>query len=156
MEVALRLGSEKPSMLSVVAMKIEPSGEKRLAFKGFGSVNLEDHLQEVLRWALGSIEIFLSRHCPIWYGYGGGLKLLERIAYINVVVYLWTSIRLFAYCTLPAVCLFNTGITSSTSIFPLLLLLLLLLILCFFLFFFFFFSPKMVLVLLLKSRKPAS
>lgn len=79
----------------------------RLAFNGFGSVNLEDHLQEVLLWALGSIEIFLSRHCPIWYGYGGGLKLLERIAYINVVVYPWTSIPLFAYCTLPAVCLFT-------------------------------------------------
>ncbi|PPS07967.1 hypothetical protein GOBAR_AA12679 [Gossypium barbadense] len=79
----------------------------RLAFKGFGSVNLEDHLQEVQRWALGSIEIFLSRHCPIWYGYGGGLKLLERIAYINVVVYPWTSIPLLAYCTLPAVCLFT-------------------------------------------------
>ncbi|MBA0632891.1 hypothetical protein Godav_001556 [Gossypium davidsonii] len=79
----------------------------RLAFKGFGSVDLEDHLQEVLGWALGSIEIFLSRHCPIWYGYGGGLKLLERIAYINVVVYPWTSIPLLAYCTLPAVCLFT-------------------------------------------------
>ncbi|KAA3486543.1 putative cellulose synthase A catalytic subunit 5 [UDP-forming] [Gossypium australe] len=79
----------------------------RLAVKGFGSVNLEDHLQEVLRWALGSIEIFLSRHCPIWYGYGGGLKLLERIAYINVVGYPWTSIPLLAYCTLPAVCLFT-------------------------------------------------
>ncbi|KAK4790489.1 hypothetical protein SAY86_017793 [Trapa natans] len=61
--------------------------------------------KEVLRWALGSVEIFLSRHCPIWYGYGGGLKWLERFSYINSVVYPWTSIPLLVYCTLPAICL---------------------------------------------------
>ncbi|RVX12282.1 putative cellulose synthase A catalytic subunit 6 [Vitis vinifera] len=55
--------------------------------------------------ALGSVEIFLSRHCPLWYGYGGGLKWLERLSYINATVYPWTSIPLVAYCTLPAVCL---------------------------------------------------
>ncbi|RRT70682.1 hypothetical protein B296_00010788 [Ensete ventricosum] len=56
-------------------------------------------------WALGSVEIFLSKHCPLWYGYGGGLKWLERMSYINATVYPWTSIPLLAYCTLPAVCL---------------------------------------------------
>ncbi|GAU29800.1 hypothetical protein TSUD_116550 [Trifolium subterraneum] len=35
----------------------------------------------------------------------GGLKMLERISYINAIVYPWTSIPLVAYCTLPAVCL---------------------------------------------------
>ncbi|KAE8702334.1 putative cellulose synthase A catalytic subunit 3 [Hibiscus syriacus] len=79
----------------------------RPAFKGSAPINLSDHLQQVLRCALGSVEIFLSRHCPVWYGYGGGLKWLERISYINVVVYPWTSIPLLAYCTLPAVCLFT-------------------------------------------------
>ncbi|KAL8261417.1 hypothetical protein R6Q59_025466 [Mikania micrantha] len=57
------------------------------------------------RWALGSVEILLSKHCPIWYGYGGGLKPLERLSYINSVVYPLTSLPLVAYCTLPAVCL---------------------------------------------------
>ncbi|OMO55908.1 Cellulose synthase [Corchorus capsularis] len=78
---------------------------KRPAFKGSAPINLSDRLNQVLRWALGSVEIFLSRHCPIWYGYGGGLKWLERFSYINSVVYPWTSIPLLVYCTLPAICL---------------------------------------------------
>ncbi|KAF8404446.1 hypothetical protein HHK36_009331 [Tetracentron sinense] len=80
---------------------------KRPAFKGSAPINLSDRLHQVLRWALGSVEIFLSRHCPIWYGYRCGLKWLERLSYINSVVYPWTSIPLIAYCTLPAVCLFT-------------------------------------------------
>ncbi|EXB36918.1 Isoxaben-resistant protein 2 [Morus notabilis] len=78
---------------------------KRPAFKGSAPINLSDRLHQVLRWALGSVEIFLSRHCPIWYGYGGGLKWLERFSYINSVVYPWTSIPLLVYCALPAICL---------------------------------------------------
>ncbi|KAM0971429.1 hypothetical protein ACFX13_019628 [Malus domestica] len=38
---------------------------KRPAFKGSAPINLSDRLNQVLRWALGSVEIFLSRHCPI-------------------------------------------------------------------------------------------
>ncbi|KAM6565095.1 hypothetical protein CsatB_025097 [Cannabis sativa] len=78
---------------------------KRDAFKGSAPINLSDRLHQVLRWALGSVEIFLSRHCPLWYGWGGKLKLLERLAYTNTIVYPWTSIPLIAYCTIPAVCL---------------------------------------------------
>ncbi|KAK1355855.1 Cellulose synthase [Heracleum sosnowskyi] len=78
---------------------------KRPAFKGSAPINLSDRLHQVLRWALGSVEIFMSRHCPLWYGYGGKLKWLERLAYINTIVYPFTSIPLLAYCTLPAVCL---------------------------------------------------
>lgn len=78
---------------------------KRPAFKGSAPINLSDRLHQVLRWALGSVEIFFSKHCPIWYGYGCGLKPLERFSYINSVVYPLTSIPLLAYCTLPAICL---------------------------------------------------
>ncbi|RAL40675.1 hypothetical protein DM860_006745 [Cuscuta australis] len=78
---------------------------KRPAFKGSAPINLSDRLHQVLRWALGSVEILLSRHCPIWYGYGCGLKSLERFSYINSVVYPLTSVPLLIYCTLPAVCL---------------------------------------------------
>eukprot|EP00249_Psilotum_nudum_P010703 c22707_g2_i1 orf=602-3844(+) len=77
----------------------------RPAFKGSAPINLSDRLNQVLRWALGSVEIFLSRHCPMWYGYGGRLKWLERLAYINTTIYPLTSIPLVAYCSLPAVCL---------------------------------------------------
>ncbi|KAJ4749713.1 Cellulose synthase [Rhynchospora pubera] len=78
----------------------------RPAFKGSAPINLSDRLHQVLRWALGSVEIFLSRHCPLWYGYGGGrLKWLQRLAYINTIVYPFTSLPLIAYCSLPAICL---------------------------------------------------
>ncbi|MQL90444.1 hypothetical protein Taro_023026 [Colocasia esculenta] len=78
----------------------------RSAFKGSAPINLSDRLHQVLRWALGSVEIFLSRHCPLWYGFGGGrLKWLQRLAYINTIVYPFTSLPLIAYCSLPAICL---------------------------------------------------
>jgi cellulose synthase/poly-beta-1,6-N-acetylglucosamine synthase-like glycosyltransferase len=78
---------------------------KRPAFKGSAPINLSDRLNQVLRWALGSVEILFSRHCPLWYGYGGRLKFLERFAYINTTIYPLTSIPLLVYCVLPAICL---------------------------------------------------
>ncbi|XP_023765109.1 cellulose synthase A catalytic subunit 7 [UDP-forming] [Lactuca sativa] len=79
---------------------------KRPAFKGSAPINLSDRLNQVLRWALGLVEIFFSRHSPIWYGYkGGNLKWLERLSYVNTTVYPFTSLPLLAYCTLPVVCL---------------------------------------------------
>nr|GMD88777.1 probable cellulose synthase A catalytic subunit 3 [UDP-forming] [Ipomoea batatas] len=80
----------------------------RPAFIGSAPINLPDGLHQVLQWALGSTDIFLSRHCPLWYGYGGGLKWLERFSYINATIYPFTSLPLVAYCTLPAAC-FLTG-----------------------------------------------
>ncbi|KAJ1416646.1 Cellulose synthase [Sesbania bispinosa] len=38
---------------------------KRAAFKGSVPINLSDRLHQVLKWALGSVEIFLSGHCPL-------------------------------------------------------------------------------------------
>ncbi|XP_047315298.1 cellulose synthase A catalytic subunit 8 [UDP-forming] isoform X2 [Impatiens glandulifera] len=85
---------------SVYCMPLRP------AFKGSAPINLSDRLHQVLRWALGSVEIFLSRHCPLWYGLGAGrLKGLQRMAYINTIVYPFTSLPLVAYCILPAICL---------------------------------------------------
>ncbi|PNY01571.1 cellulose synthase A catalytic subunit 8, partial [Trifolium pratense] len=85
---------------SIYCMPLRP------AFKGSAPINLSDRLHQVLRWALGSVEIFLSRHCPLWYAIGGGrLKWLQRLAYVNTIVYPFTSLPLVAYCTLPAICL---------------------------------------------------
>ncbi|KAF5755262.1 putative cellulose synthase (UDP-forming) [Helianthus annuus] len=85
---------------SIYRMPVRP------AFKGLAPINLSDRLHQVLRWALGSVEIFFSRHCPLRYGWSGGrLKLLQRLAYINTIVYPFTSLPLVAYCTLPAICL---------------------------------------------------
>ncbi|XP_006474029.2 cellulose synthase A catalytic subunit 7 [UDP-forming]-like isoform X1 [Citrus sinensis] len=79
---------------------------KRSAFKGSAPINLSDRLNQALRWALGSVEIFFSRHNPICYGCKEGkIKFLERFAYINTTIYPFTSIPLLAYCLLPAICL---------------------------------------------------
>ncbi|KAJ4813677.1 Cellulose synthase [Rhynchospora pubera] len=79
---------------------------KRPAFKGSAPINLSDRLNQVLRWALGSVEIFFSRHSPVWYGYKEGqLRWLERFAYVNTTIYPFTALPLLAYCTLLAVCL---------------------------------------------------
>jgi len=87
----------------------------RVAFKGGAPINLSDRLQQVLRWALGSVEIFASRHCPIWYGWKANrLKVLQRLAYINTVVYPFTSFPLIIYCMLPAVCLFTNKFIIPT------------------------------------------
>jgi cellulose synthase A len=85
----------------------------RPAFKGSAPINLSDRLYQVLRWALGSVEIFLSWHRPLWYGFGGGrLKCLQRLAYINTIVYPFTSLPLIAYCCLPAICLLESSLSQ--------------------------------------------
>ncbi|KAJ6833264.1 cellulose synthase A catalytic subunit 4 [UDP-forming] [Iris pallida] len=79
---------------SIYCMPLRP------AFKGSAPINLSDRLHQVLRWALGSVEIFFSRHCPLWYGFGGGrLKWLQRLSYINTIVYPFTSLPLVSYCS---------------------------------------------------------
>ena len=79
---------------------------RRPGFKVSTPRNLSIGLQQAFQWALGSIEIFMSKHFPYWYGYGG-LKWLQHISYINSIVYPWTSIPLVVYCTLPVVCFLN-------------------------------------------------
>lgn len=91
---------------------------KRPAFRGTAPINLSDRLNQVLRWAVGSLEILFSRHCPILYGLNEGkLKGLQRVAYISNTVYTFSSIPLLIYCLLPAVCLLTDKfITPSVTI----------------------------------------
>ncbi|XP_035548290.1 cellulose synthase-like protein D1 isoform X2 [Juglans regia] len=78
---------------------------KRDAFRGTAPINLTDRLHQVLRWATGSVEIFFSRNNPL---FGTKrLKFLQRIAYLNVGIYPFTSIFLVIYCFLPALSLFS-------------------------------------------------
>ncbi|KAK0588840.1 hypothetical protein LWI29_006141 [Acer saccharum] len=78
---------------------------KREAFRGTAPINLTDRLHQVLRWATGSVEIFFSRNNALLAG--PRLKILQRIAYLNVGIYPFTSIFLIVYCFLPALCLFS-------------------------------------------------
>ncbi|GLJ09665.1 hypothetical protein SUGI_0113710 [Cryptomeria japonica] len=78
---------------------------KRDAFRGTAPINLTDRLHQVLRWATGSVEIFFSRNNALFAS--SRMKFLQRIAYINVGIYPFTSIFLMVYCFLPALSLFT-------------------------------------------------
>ncbi|KAL8534763.1 hypothetical protein ACS0TY_010698 [Phlomoides rotata] len=78
---------------------------KRDAFRGTAPINLTDRLHQVLRWATGSVEIFFSRNNAIFAS--PRMKVLQRIAYLNVGIYPFTSIFLIVYCFLPALSLFS-------------------------------------------------
>ncbi|KAK9167168.1 hypothetical protein Scep_002359 [Stephania cephalantha] len=78
---------------------------KRDAFRGTAPINLTDRLHQVLRWATGSVEIFFSRNNPFLAT--TRLKFLQRIAYMNVGIYPFTSIFLVLYCFIPAFSLFS-------------------------------------------------
>ncbi|KAJ7955581.1 Cellulose synthase [Quillaja saponaria] len=78
---------------------------KRDAFRGTAPINLTDRLHQVLRWATGSVEIFFSRNNALFAT--TRLKFLQRIAYLNVGIYPFTSVFLVVYCFLPALSLFS-------------------------------------------------
>ncbi|KAK9167174.1 hypothetical protein Scep_002365 [Stephania cephalantha] len=78
---------------------------KQDAYRGTTPINLTDRLHQVLRWATGSVEIFFSRNNPFLAT--TRLKFLQRIAYMNVGIYPFTSIFLVLYCFLPAFSLFS-------------------------------------------------
>jgi cellulose synthase/poly-beta-1,6-N-acetylglucosamine synthase-like glycosyltransferase len=88
---------------------------ERDAFRGTAPINLTDRLHQVLRWATGSVEIFFSRNNALLGG--PRLKLLQRIAYLNVGIYPFTSIFLVVYCFIPAFSLFtNQFIVASLTV----------------------------------------
>ncbi|XP_052210061.1 cellulose synthase-like protein D3 isoform X2 [Diospyros lotus] len=78
---------------------------KRDAFRGTAPINLTDRLHQVLRWATGSVEIFFSRNNAVLAS--PKMKFLQRVAYLNVGIYPFTSIFLIVYCFLPALSLFS-------------------------------------------------
>jgi len=75
------------------------------AFRGTAPINLTDRLHQVLRWATGSVEIFFSRNNAIMAS--RRMKFLQRIAYLNVGIYPFTSVFLVVYCFLPALSLLS-------------------------------------------------
>ncbi|XP_054809701.1 cellulose synthase-like protein D3 [Prosopis cineraria] len=76
---------------------------KRDAFRGTAPINLTDRLHQVLRWATGSVEIFFSRNNALLSS--SRMNFLQRIAYLNVGIYPFTSVFLIVYCFLPALSL---------------------------------------------------
>lgn len=78
---------------------------KRDAFRGTAPINLTDRLHQVLRWATGSVEIFFSRNNAVLAS--SKMMFLQRLAYLNVAIYPFTSIFLLVYCFLPALSLIS-------------------------------------------------
>ncbi|KAL8153889.1 LOW QUALITY PROTEIN: hypothetical protein V2J09_011649 [Rumex salicifolius] len=78
---------------------------KRDAFRGSAPINLTDRLHQVLRWATGSVEIFFSRNNAVLAS--RRLMFLQRLAYLNVGIYPFTSLFLILYCFLPALSLYS-------------------------------------------------
>nr|KYP46965.1 Cellulose synthase-like protein D1 [Cajanus cajan] len=78
---------------------------RRDAFRGTAPINLTDRLHQVLRWATGSVEIFFSRNNAFFAS--RRLKFLQRISYLNVGIYPFTSVFLVVYCFIPALSLFS-------------------------------------------------
>ncbi|XP_023554351.1 cellulose synthase-like protein D4 [Cucurbita pepo subsp. pepo] len=85
---------------------------KRDAFRGSAPINLTDRLHQVLRWATGSVEIFFSKNNALLAS--RRLKILQRLAYLNVGIYPFTSIFLIVYCFLPALSLFSGNFIVQT------------------------------------------
>jgi len=75
------------------------------AFRGSAPSNLTDKLHQVLRWATGSVEIFFSRNNAFFAS--PRMQFLQRIVYLNVAIYPFTSFFLVVYCFLPALFLLS-------------------------------------------------
>uniref|UniRef100_A0ACD5WYW5 Uncharacterized protein n=1 Tax=Avena sativa TaxID=4498 RepID=A0ACD5WYW5_AVESA len=85
---------------------------KRDAFRGTAPINLTDRLHQVLRWATGSVEIFFSRNNALCAS--RRLMFLQRMSYLNVGIYPFTSLFLIMYCLLPALSLFSGQFIVAT------------------------------------------
>ncbi|CAL9084013.1 unnamed protein product [Musa textilis] len=75
------------------------------AFRGIAVINLTDRLNQILRQATGFVEVFLSRNNPLFMT--PGMKILQRVAYLNLSTYPFTSLFLTVYCLLPVLCLYS-------------------------------------------------
>lgn len=78
---------------------------KRDAFRGSAPINLTDRLHQVLHWATGSVEMFFSKNNAVLGSHH--LKFLQRIAYLNLAIYPFTSVFLVIYSCLPALSLLS-------------------------------------------------
>jgi cellulose synthase A len=85
----------------------------RTAFRTFARPSPSDVLAEASRRAVAAMGVLLSRHCPVWAGAGGRMRLLQRLGYATCVATPLASLPLTAYCALPAACLL-----TGRSIFP--------------------------------------
>ncbi|KAG6481188.1 hypothetical protein ZIOFF_057783 [Zingiber officinale] len=68
-------------------------------------INLADRLNQILRRATGSVEMFFSHRNPLLVS--PNMRALQRLAYLNHSANPFTSVFLTVYCFLPAFCLLS-------------------------------------------------
>ena len=81
-----------------------------IAFKGCSPQDSLGQMSQHKRWASGLLEIFLSKHCPIFGTMFGKLQFRECLAYIWITNWALRSVPEICYAALPAYCI----ITNST------------------------------------------
>ncbi|KAL1345679.1 hypothetical protein HN51_019398 [Arachis hypogaea] len=81
-----------------------------IAFRGCSPQDSIGQMAQHKRWSSGLLEIFLSKHCPIFGTLFGKLQLRECLAYIWITTWALRSVPEICYALLPAYCI----ITNST------------------------------------------
>jgi cellulose synthase/poly-beta-1,6-N-acetylglucosamine synthase-like glycosyltransferase len=69
------------------------------AFYGTTPINLTERLHQIVRWFGGSLEMFFSHNNPLVGGQR--LQLLQRVSYLNMKVYPFTSLFILLYALCP-------------------------------------------------------
>ncbi|KAF7151728.1 hypothetical protein RHSIM_Rhsim02G0034800 [Rhododendron simsii] len=78
----------------------------RPAFLGAGTTNLNDVLVQSTRWSSGSVEVALSRFCPLIYG-PKKMSALQTMCYGELAFYPFYFLPLWCFATIPQLCLLN-------------------------------------------------
>ncbi|KAG5560303.1 hypothetical protein RHGRI_003557 [Rhododendron griersonianum] len=78
----------------------------RPAFLGVGTTNLNDVLVQSTRWSSGSVEVTLSRFCPLIYG-PKKMSALQTMCYGELAFLPFYFLPLWCFATIPQLCLLN-------------------------------------------------
>ncbi|MED6182627.1 hypothetical protein PIB30_030366 [Stylosanthes scabra] len=73
-----------------------------IAFRGCSPQDSVGQMSQHKRWSSGLLEIFLSKHCPIFGTIFGNLELRECLAYIWITTWALRSVPEICYALLPA------------------------------------------------------
>ncbi|KAE8663143.1 Cellulose synthase like E1 [Hibiscus syriacus] len=79
---------------------------EREGFLGVAPMALLETLVQYKRWTEGHFEIFLSRYCPLLYGYGK-IPLKLQLAYCSYHLWAANCLATLYYVAVPSLCLFK-------------------------------------------------
>lgn len=80
-----------------------------IAFMGCSPQDNLGQMAQHKRWSTGLLDIFLSKHCPIFGTLFGKLQLRECLAYIWITNWALRSVPEICYALLPAYCIITNS-----------------------------------------------